>query len=117
MLVLATATGELQKNTLLAEEQKLIDKLTADKIFAVCERINIAGKQVDAILRSIEKLTPESRTNIINMITPISASLDPQQIEFVLNIKNPATRQQLEGGLILVRSLLSSVQITVASGG
>jgi len=117
MLVVATAVEELQKNTQLAEDQNLIDKATADKIFDVCSRVNVAGKQVDAILRSITQLTPDSRKSIIALLGPISASLDPSAIEFIGGIKDAKTKQEIEGGLILVRSSISSIQLIVASGG
>ena len=116
MLVLANAVGEVQKDTMTAVDSKLIDQALGVEIVGVCVRVNTAGQQVDAVLRSIQKLDPASRSNLIALLTPISQALDPTKLEFVAGIKDPATKQKIEGGFIIARSALSAVQLTIATG-
>jgi hypothetical protein len=117
MQVVAVTIGEIQKNVITAADQKLINESTAKGILGVCERVSVAGKQIDAVLRAIDKLDPQSRKNIIVLLTPISQALDPDQLGFISGIKNEATRQKIEGGFVVARTTISSIQIVVAASG
>jgi hypothetical protein len=117
MLVLANAVGEVQKDTISAVDAKLIDDSAGAKIVGVCARISVAGQQADAVIRSIKALDPQSRKSIVALLTPISQALDPAQLEFVAGIKDPATKQKIEGGFVIMRSAVSAIQLAVAAGG
>lgn len=117
MLIVSQTIGQVQTSTIQANAAMLIDDPTTAKILGICQRTNVAGKQIDSVLRSIAKLDPQSRSSIVNLLTPISQSLDPTQIEFIANIKNPETRQQVEGGFILARTTISGIQIVLAGTG
>jgi hypothetical protein len=78
MLVLATAIGELQKDAIAANKEKLLSDQATGEILQVCLKINAAGKQIDAVLRSARQLDSDSRRNLIALLAPISQALDPK---------------------------------------
>ena len=49
MLVVAHAVGDAQTLAIQANRQNLIDDQTTGKILSICAKINIAGKQADAV--------------------------------------------------------------------
>ena len=117
MVVLAAAVGELQKDVIAANEQKLLSDQDAGKILQVCLKINAAGKQIDAVLRSARQLDSDLRKNLIALLTPISQALDAKQLEFIAAIKDPAVKKKTDAAFILVRTTVASLQIILASSG
>jgi hypothetical protein len=117
MLVVAHAVGDAQTLAIQANRQNLIDDQTTGKILSICAKINIAGKQADAVLRSVTKLDPSSRSSLSSVAAAIGQAIDPSQLEMLANIKNPVTRQNVEGGFTLVRSAVSAIEIVLAAGG
>ena len=115
MVVLASAAGELQKNVIAANEQKLLSDQAARLILQVCLKINAAGKQIDAVLQSLSQLDLDSRKNLVARLTPISQALDPRQLEFIAGIKDPATKQKIDAAFIILRSTVASLQIVLSS--
>jgi hypothetical protein len=113
MRIYATTLTEVQKNIIAAQQVNLLSVENARKALDVCERANVAGQQVNDVLAAIQKLDPASRNKILNLLSPISDALDPQKIEFVAGIKDPAVKQKIEGGFILLRSTISSIMIVV----
>jgi|WetSurMetagenome_2_1015567.scaffolds.fasta_scaffold42080_5 hypothetical protein len=117
MVVVSQAIGQVQTDTIAANKLGLIDENLTANILTVCFKVNVAGKQVDSVIRSIQKLDPASRLQLVNVITPISQALDPTQISFIAGIKNADTKQKVEAGFLLARSTISAVQLIIASGG
>jgi hypothetical protein len=117
MLILANGLKEVQTDVITANQSKLIDDATTGQILSICTRIDVAGKQVDTVMRSISKLDPASRTSLVNLLTPISQALDPNQISFVAGIKDPVTQQKVQGEFIILRSAVSAIQLVLATGG
>ena len=115
MVVLASAVGELQKDVIAANEQKLLSDQAAGEILEVCLKINAIGKQIDAVLRSVRQLDLDSRKNLIALLTPISQALDARQLEFIAGIKDPAMKQKTDAAFILVRTTVASLQLALAS--
>ena len=113
--VLATAVGELQKDVMAANEQKLLSDQAAGEILEVCLKINAAGKQIDAVLRSARPLDSVSRRNLIALLTPISQALDPRRLESIEAIWDPAVKQKTDAAFILVRTTVASLQTILAS--
>jgi hypothetical protein len=117
MLDVAHAVGDAQTIAIQANGQNLIDDQTTGKILSICAKINIAGKQADAVLRSVTKLDPSSRSSLSSVAAAIRQAIDPSQLEMLANIKDPATRQNVEGGFTLIRSAVSAVEVVLAAGG
>lgn len=117
MLIAATAIGDVQTTTISAVNSKLISDPLGVQIVTVCTKVSAAGLQVDAVLRSIQSIDPASRSKLVNLLTPISQSLDPAQIEFIVGIKDPVLKQKITAGFELARTTLSAVQIQLATGG
>jgi len=117
MLVLATAVGELQKDVIAANKEKLLSDQATGEILQICLKINAAGKEIAAVLRSARQLDSDSRRNLIALLTPISQALDPSQLEFIAGIKDSAMKQKIDSALILMRTTVASLQIVLASSG
>jgi hypothetical protein len=118
MAIYGTTLTEVQKNIIAAEKVGFISEENTGKALDICMRANVAGQQVVSVIGAIQKLDPVSRKKILALLTPISDSLDPTKIEFVLAIKDPAMKQKIEGGFILLRTTVSSIMvISQASGG
>ena len=117
MLVVAHAVGDTQTLAIQANRQNLIDDQTTGKILSICAKINIAGKQADAVLRSVTRLDPSSRSSLLSVAAAIGQAIDPSQLEMLTNIKNPVTRQSVEGSFTLVRSAVSAIEIVLATKG
>jgi len=115
MTIVATTVGQVQTDVILWEQAGLINTDAAREILQVCTKINAAGLQIDATLRVIEKLDPQSASALIDLLTPIRLSLDPAKLAFIAGIENPETRQKLEAYFILLRTTISTVQIVLAS--
>lgn len=113
---LGAIVGEIQTDTLLAynSQPPLISKEIKDGILNVGLKISQGGKQFDAVLDTIDKLTPESRKNLIALLVPISQALNPKEITFIVGIKDPLTKQKIEASFALARSVLGSMQIILA---
>jgi hypothetical protein len=117
MKVYATTIKEVQKNVIAAQKVNLISEDSARQALDICERANVAGQQVQSVLSAIQTLDPASRGQILALLTPISDALDPTKIEFVTGIKDPATKQKIEGGFVLARSTISSIMIIASASG
>jgi hypothetical protein len=117
MVALATAVGELQKDVIAANEQKLLSDHATGEILQICLKINAAGKQIDAVLRSVRQLDADLRKNLLALLTLISQALDPSQLEFIAGNEDPAMKQKIDAAFILVRTTLASLQIVMASSG
>ena len=117
MVVLASAVSELQKDAIAANEQKLLSDQAAGEIFEVCLKINAAGKEIDAVLRSARQMDSDSRRKLIALLAPISQALDPSQLEFIAGINDPAMKQKIDAAFILMRTTVASLQIVLASSG
>ena len=117
MLVLATAVGELQKDVIAANKEKLLSDQATGEILQICLKINAAGKEIAAVLRSARQLDSDSRRNLIALLTPISQALHPSQLEFIAGIEDPATKQKIDAAFILMRTTVASLQIVLASSG
>ena len=116
MLVLATAVGELQKDVIAANEEKLLSDQATGEILQICLKINAAGKEIDAV-RSARQMDSDSRRSLIAHLTPISQALDPSQLEFIAGINDPAMKQKIDAAFILMRTTVASLQIVLASSG
>ena len=117
MLVLATAVGELQKDVIAANKEKLLSDQATAEILQVCLKINAAGKEIDAVLRSARQMDSDSRRKLIALLAPISQALDPSQLEFIAGINDPAMKQKIDAAFILMRTTVASLQIVLASSG
>lgn len=117
MLVLGTAVSELQTDVIAANTQGLMSDQDTKAVLVVCTKISATGKQIDAVLRSITQLDPVSRGNVIALLTTVSQTIDPTQLEFIAGIKDPATKQTVEGAFIVARTTISGLQIVLASSG
>jgi hypothetical protein len=117
MQVVAHAVADAQTLAIQANSQNLIDDQTTGKILSICAKINVAGKHADSVLRSITKLDPSSRSSLSSVAAAIRQAIDPSQLEMLANIKNPATRQSVEGSFTLIRSGVSAIEIVLAAGG
>lgn len=115
--IIAVTVGTVQADAIAANDAGIITVDTTRQIISVCVKVSVAGKQADSIVRSISKLDPESRKTLVNLLTPISQALDPAALEFLAGIKNPETKQKVEGGFIILRTTISGLQIILASGG
>lgn len=118
MAVYGTTLTEVQKNIIAAEKAGFLSVENTGKALEICERANVAGQQIVNVLNAVQKLDPDSRKKILALLVPISDSLDPTKIEFVLAIKDPVLKQKVEGGFILLRTTISSIiVISQVSGG
>jgi hypothetical protein len=118
-LKISKAVGVIQTETLRAynSDPQLIDKESKDGILTVCLVISRAGKQFDAVLATVSKLDPASRTKLLDALVPISQSLDAKEIAYIARIKNPDSVLKIEKKLAVVRTALSAMQIILASSG
>jgi hypothetical protein len=117
MLVFSQSLNVLQTDVIAANKSQLIDDKTTGTILEVCMKADAAGKQVDGILRTLSKIDPNSRSQIVNLITPIVNSLDPSQLEFIAGIKDPATKQKVDAAFTALRTTIAGVQMALAVGG
>ena len=116
MLVVATTVGTIQDDVIAANNAKLLSDKTTSDILGVCQKVNVAGKQVNAILASISKLDPNSKSSLLVILTQVSNAVDPTQLEFVTGIKDPVIKQKIEGGFIVARTAISGIQLIIAGG-
>lgn len=114
MVVVSNTVSQVQSDVIIWEQAKLISTDTAREILQVCTKINIAGLQIDTTMRVIEKLDPQSAKALIDMLTPVSLSLDPAKLTFISGIENATTRQRVEAYFLLLRTSISTVQIVLA---
>lgn len=114
MVIVSTTVGQVQSDVIIWEQAKLISTDTAREILQVCTKINTAGLQIDTTMRVIEKLDPQSAKALIDMLTPVSLSLDPAKLTFIAGIENAATKQKIEAYFVLLRTSISTVQIVLA---
>lgn len=117
MTALAVANGELEKNVMAAQELKLLTEDHARQVLQVCKRVDSTLLQISAILKATEQLDAGSRQSVIDLLSTISWAIDPTKLEFIAGITNPETKRQVEAGFVLLRTLISSVQITLGVGG
>ena len=115
LLVFGESVTQFQNNVILAQSQGMISEDNTRKVLDICDKANLAGAQVKQILDATGKLDPESKNRIIDIMAAVSNSLDPEKIDVILNIKDPATKQKISGSIVIVRSAISSVMVVVNS--
>ena len=117
LLDVSNGVAAVQATTEKALDQKLISPETAKSIILVTTRITAADVEATAVLKSITKMTPDARSKIVNILTPLITELDPKQLEFIAGIKNEKLKQEIEGGFATARVALGSIQIILAAHG
>lgn len=115
--IIGVTVGTLQADVIAANGAKLLDDQLTGQIIGVCVRVSVAGKQADSIVRGISKLDPAARTSLVSLLTPISQALDPNALEFIAGVKDPAVKQKIDGAFIILRTTISGLQIILASSG
>jgi hypothetical protein len=116
MLTISAAVAQVQSDTITANQLKLIDDDATAKVLEVCRAINMTGLKIDATIRAISQLNPESRKLLINLLMPISTALDPLQMPWLEQITDANLRQTLTASFLLMRSTISTMQIILAAG-
>ena len=113
----AITVGTLQSTTIEANNQQLISEGDTRAILTACLQVDKAGKEAVAVTRQISALSPNDRTKILNILTPVIASVDRLVAQGVLNIQDQQTRVGIQALLLSLQTSLNVVQITLSSGG
>jgi hypothetical protein len=113
----ALSMHSIQTSVLLAYESnpQLLDKELKDKIFTVCLKVDMLGKQVHTIIVSINKIDPTNKKKILDLLAEISKELDPTALSFIVGIKNPAVKIEVETGFVAARTAISTIQIVLGA--
>ena len=113
----AVAVGESTTIILNGKETKIIPMNSASSLMTLLNRANTAGQQVKDILAGISKLDDTNRNKITSLLTTISTELDPTKIEEIVGIKNADTKLAVETAFTGIRTIITSITISIAIGG
>lgn len=114
---LAKSVGQVQENTRVWFKADLISQETALDILAMCDRINVSIDQVAVVLEMSGELDGMSARTIVKLLSDLSLSIDPAELEFIANIRDPDTKTTFEGLMVAIRAGIASTQIVLASIG
>jgi len=119
LLTASQALGTVQETVLLsnAVTPKLISDDATSKILPVLIQINKSGLEADKITRSIEKLAPEDRTNLTQILDPVIVSIGNAVGTLdALGITDEKTREAVRASLLLIQTSLNSAKLVLAAG-
>ncbi len=117
LLVAAKAIGTVQSTVIQAQAQGMISEETCRLVLQGCVKANQAGQQASAVVRSISKLDPTSRQQMIPMVL---AALNSVQISLVVDlsgVKDPQTKTMITAGLTAAQTALTTTLTVLQSGG
>jgi hypothetical protein len=121
-LTIATTIGEVEKLAQTAATENVIDATLLKQIFTVTHRVSLGQAQFNAVLAAFEKTYPDkkeisisSAKEMLALLDPMSAALDPNQIAFIAGIKNVDKRDQLIAKFNVARAAVSSLQVILAA--
>jgi hypothetical protein len=84
-------------------------------IYQICDKIDAAGIQADALTRSYTQLPPTTKPKIAALVNPIIAAIDDSIATGLVPITDPATKQRvltilqtIKSGLVVVQSVVGA---------
>lgn len=107
----------IQTTAINAESQHLLTEAQTRTLLEATTKANLAGHQAAAITRSISKLDPASRTNLLNILNPVIASVNELVANGTAGIKNEDTKQKIQLLLATLQATLNAVHLTLVTGG
>lgn len=117
LLVAAKSIGIVQTTVIEANQQGLITDETTSLILAGCIKANQAGQQASAITRSISKLDPASRQQMIPMVQSALGAVSASLVIDLSSVKNEQTKQAVLTGLTTAQTALNLVLTTLSTTG
>lgn len=117
LLVAAKSIGIVQTTVIEANKQGLITDETTSLILAGCIKANQAGQQASAITRSISKLDPASRQQMIPMVQSALGAVSASLVIDLSSVKNEQTKQAVLTGLTTAQTALNLVLTTLSTTG
>jgi hypothetical protein len=115
MVVVSKTIGQIQTDAIAWNNAKLISEDTTRGILEVCVKLDVAGLQINEIVRTMSSFNDTNVTTLNKLLTAMSTSLDPSKLEFILSIEDPVVKQRIEGYFIILRSTISTLQIILVS--
>jgi hypothetical protein len=111
---LAVATGTAQTTIIQMEADKLIDVDTTRAILEAFLKVNQAQKQAIAITRNLTQLDGGTTKQLVQIMGPITASVNELVANGAAGIKNPDTKQKVLAVLVTVQSVISAINLSLA---
>ena len=116
LLLVAKGVGTSQTLVIEANRQGLMDDQLTKEVLEVCRDINLAGKEAVRAAQRILQLSPGERAQVLNTLIPVINALDAALLKVNL-IKDQQTRTLVHTALSGLQATLSSVQLSLITGG
>lgn len=112
----AVGIAAVQNTVIAGNKAGAISDQDTGTIMQLCGRVNVAGQQVSAVVRSVNALGPAQKVNIVAVMQPIVAAVQAVLTDNTLiNIKDQTVRTNVQLGLTAIQTALAVVM--VATGG
>jgi hypothetical protein len=112
LVVTGKAIKAMQATTLSAQKNGLISEDETRAVLTFTLKINAAGKQASDITRKIEKLAPEDRKNLGQILNPLLTEIVNARGQ-IQPIKNETTRAALLASLTAIETSLNIVRLSL----
>lgn len=89
-----------------ANTAKAVDDATTTKVLQLCNRIDKAGKDVNAVLRS---QATGAKVSVATLLTPIITAIQAGIDQDVVKISDQPTRDKIRFALVAVQATIQSV--------
>lgn len=109
------ALSLLQTTVIEANKVNLLSTENTRSILEMSIRVNHAGQQAVDITRGINRLSPEDRNNLLNILIPIVHEVGITRTAIIFNIQNPETRNNIDLILLTIQSSLNATQLILAT--
>ena len=103
LVIVANVVGTFQDGVMEAENSRLLTVTQARSMMQASIKISETGLKIDAIVRSVEKLTPEQRRDILELLTEADGPLTEAMIFL------PGSSERVNALKITLQSLRASL--------
>jgi hypothetical protein len=112
---LTVSTLRTTVHTANTSSPQLISDSNALAVYQICDKIDLAGIQADALTLKYSQLPAGSKPQLAALVNPILQAVNDSIATGLVPITNPATKAKIQTALETIRSGLLIVQSVVGS--
>lgn len=116
LTITAKAISVVQTTVIQANKDGLINDDDTKDILLMAIRVNQAGQDCVALIRTLEEIGPADRQTLVQVLKPAIAAVQRALDNELLGVKNPETKQKVRGVILAVQTALNSIMLVIAGG-
>lgn len=111
----AKGISVFQTTVIQANTDKLLSDQTTKKLLEATVKVNEAGQQGVQMTRALSKLSPQDRSNVLQVLRPVIDQVNSILNTDIVTIPDPKTRDTIRAALFIVQTALNTANIALTA--